>query len=62
MPIHHVTYAMPKCKKCTKEIYTYATKKLPHTNSRNHQLLKGRQKGLDTTGKTTRKHKPTSSP
>jgi hypothetical protein len=24
-----------QCKKCTKESYTYATKELPHTNSRN---------------------------
>jgi hypothetical protein len=45
---------MPKCKKCTKEIYTYATKKLRHTKLTNHRLLEGRQKGLDTTGKTTR--------
>jgi hypothetical protein len=35
MPIHHVTYAIPNAKKCIKESYTYATKKLPHTNSRN---------------------------
>jgi hypothetical protein len=39
-----------KCKKCTKESYTYATKELPHTKLTNHRLLEGRQKGLDTTG------------
>jgi hypothetical protein len=59
-----------KCKKCTKESYTYATKELPHTNSRkqthtklpqtkltNHWLLKGRKKGLDTTGKREKERK-----
>jgi hypothetical protein len=29
-----------KCKKCTKESYTYATKELPHTNSRNQTNTK----------------------
>jgi hypothetical protein len=51
-----------KCKKCTKESYTYASKELPHTNLTNDWLLEGRQKGLDTTSKRARKHKPTSSP
>jgi hypothetical protein len=46
-----------KCKKCTKESYTYATKDLPHTKLTNDQLLEGRQKGLDTTGKRVKKHK-----
>jgi hypothetical protein len=46
-----------KCKKRTKESYTYATKKLPHTKLKNHRLLEGRQKGLDTTGKTAKEHK-----
>jgi hypothetical protein len=60
MPIHHVTYA--KCKKCTKESYTYATKELPHTKLTNDQLLEGRQKGLDTAVKEQRSIRPTSSP
>jgi hypothetical protein len=51
-----------KCKKCSKESYTYATKELPHTKLINDRLLEGRKKGLDTTGKRARKHKPTSSP
>jgi hypothetical protein len=51
-----------KCKKCIKESYTYATKELPHTKLTNNRLFKGRQKGLDATGKRARKHKPTSSP
>jgi hypothetical protein len=46
-----------KCKKCTKENYTYATKELPHTKLTNHRLLEGRQKGLDTTGKRAKEHK-----
>jgi hypothetical protein len=29
-----------KCKKCIKESYTYATKELPHTNSRNQTNTK----------------------
>jgi hypothetical protein len=33
-----------KCKKCTIESYTYATKELPHTKLTNHRLLEGRQK------------------
>jgi hypothetical protein len=49
--------------------YTYATKELHqqlkkptiHTKLTNHRLLEGRQKGLDTTSKRPRKHKPTSS-
>jgi hypothetical protein len=57
MPIHHVTYAMPNAKKCTKESYTYSTKELPHTKLTNDRLLEGRQKGLDTTSKRARKHK-----
>jgi hypothetical protein len=57
MPIHHVTYAMPNAKKCTKESYTYSTKELPHTKLTNDRLLEGRQKGLNTTGKRARKHK-----
>jgi hypothetical protein len=36
-----------KCKKCTKESYTYAT----------NRLLEGRQNGLDTTGKRAKEHK-----
>jgi hypothetical protein len=40
-----------KYKKCTKESYTYATKELPHTKLTNDRLLKGGQKGLNTTGK-----------
>jgi hypothetical protein len=46
-----------KCKKCTKESYTYATKELPHTKLTNDRLLEGRQKGLDTTGKRAKEHK-----
>jgi hypothetical protein len=37
--------------------YTYATKDLPHTKLTNNQLLKGRQKGLDTTGKRAKERK-----
>jgi hypothetical protein len=37
--------------------YTYATKELPHTKLTNDQLLEGRQKGLDTTGKRAKEHK-----
>jgi hypothetical protein len=51
-----------KCKKCTKESYTYATKELPHTKLTNNWLLEGRQKGLDTTGKRAKSTKLTSSP
>jgi hypothetical protein len=43
--------------KCTKESYTYATKVLPHTKLTNHRNLKGRQKGLGTTGKRATEHK-----
>ena len=46
-----------KCKKCTKESYTYATKELPHTKLTNDRLLEGRQKGLDTTGKRAKENK-----
>ena len=46
-----------KCKKCTKESYTYATKELPHTKLTNDRLLEGRQKGLDTTGKRVKENK-----
>jgi hypothetical protein len=46
-----------KCKKCTKESYTYATKELPLIKLTNDRLLEGRQKGLDTTGKRAKKHK-----
>jgi hypothetical protein len=46
-----------KCKKCTKECYTYATKELPHTKLTNHWLLEGRQKWLDTTSKRAKEHK-----
>jgi hypothetical protein len=51
-----------KCKKCTKESYTYATKELPHTKLTNDRLIEGRQKGLDTIGKEQRSTKTTSSP
>jgi hypothetical protein len=44
-----------KCKKCTKESYTYATKELPHTKLTNNRLLGRRQKGLNTTGKRAKK-------
>jgi hypothetical protein len=37
--------------------YTYATKELPHTKLTNHQLLEGRQKGLDTAGKRAKERK-----
>jgi hypothetical protein len=47
-----------KCKKCTKESYTYATKELPHTKLTNNRHLEGRQKGFDATGKRAKKHKP----
>jgi hypothetical protein len=50
----YICYA--KCNKCIKESYTYATKELHHQLT-NHRLLKGRQKGLDTTGKRAKKHK-----
>ena len=46
-----------KCKKCTKESYTYATKELTHTKLTNDRLLEGRQKGLDTTGKRAKERK-----
>jgi hypothetical protein len=54
-----------KCKKCTKESYTYATKELhhqlkkptTHTKLTNDRLLEGRQKGLDITSKRAKKHK-----
>jgi hypothetical protein len=46
-----------KCKKCTKESDTYATKELPHTKLTNDWLLEGRQKGLDTTGKRAKEHR-----
>jgi hypothetical protein len=46
-----------KCKKCTKESYTYATKELPHAKLTNIRLLEGRQNGLDTTGKRAKEHK-----
>jgi hypothetical protein len=46
-----------KCKKCTKESYTYATKELPHTKLTNGRLLEGRQKGLDTTDKRAKESK-----
>jgi hypothetical protein len=46
-----------KCKKCTKESYTYATKELPHIKLTNDRLLEGRKKGLDTTDKRSKKHK-----
>jgi hypothetical protein len=43
--------------------YTCATKELAHTKLTNDRLLKGRQKGLDTTGKRAKKStKLTSSP
>jgi hypothetical protein len=45
-----------KCKKCTKESYTYATKELP-SKLTNHRLLEGKQKGLDTSGKRAKEHK-----
>jgi uncharacterized protein YggL (DUF469 family) len=60
-----------KCKKCTKESYTYATKELPHTNSRkpithtkltNDWLLEGRQKGSTPPTKEQKSTKLTSSP
>jgi hypothetical protein len=40
MPIHHVTNAMPIARNAQKESYTYAAKKLPHTQlkkSNTHQ-------------------------
>jgi hypothetical protein len=42
--------------------YTYATKELPHTKLRNHRLLEGRQKGLDTTGKRAKECKNSQAP
>jgi hypothetical protein len=51
-----------KCKKCTKESYTYATRELPHTKLTNHQLLRGRKKGFNTTNKRAKECKLTSSP
>jgi hypothetical protein len=42
--------------------YTYASKELPHTKLTHERLLEGRQKGVDTTDKRARKHKPTTSP
>jgi hypothetical protein len=38
--------------------YTYATKELPHTKLTNDWLLEGRQKGIDTTGKSKEAQKP----
>jgi hypothetical protein len=46
-----------KCKKCTKESYTYATKEFPHKKLTNDRLLEGRQKGLNTTGKRAKEPK-----
>jgi hypothetical protein len=40
-----------------KRNYTYATKEPPHTKLTNNRLLKGRQKGLDTTGKRAKERK-----
>jgi hypothetical protein len=51
-----------KCKKYTKESYTYASKELPHIKLTTDWLLEGSQKGLNTTSKRARKQKPTSSP
>jgi hypothetical protein len=52
-----------KCKKCTKESYTYATKELPHTKLTNDRLLEGRQKkGSTPPAKEQRSTKTTSSP
>jgi hypothetical protein len=48
-----------KCKKCTKESYTYATKELPHTKLTNDRLLKGRQKGSTPLAKEQRSTKLT---
>jgi hypothetical protein len=44
-------------KECIKERYIYATKELPHTKLTNDGLLKGRQKGLDTTEKRAKECK-----
>jgi hypothetical protein len=46
-----------KCKKCSKESYTYATKELPDTKLTNHRLLEGRQKGLTPPAKEQRSAK-----
>jgi hypothetical protein len=51
-----------KCKKSTKESCTYATKELPHTRLTNNQLLEGRQKGLDTTGKRAKEAQNSEAP
>jgi hypothetical protein len=51
-----------KCKKCTKESYTYATKELPHTKLTNDWLLEGGKKGSTPLAKEQRRAKLTSSP
>jgi hypothetical protein len=45
-----------KCKKCTKETI-HMLQRSSHTKLTNHRLLKGRQKGLDTTGKRAKEPK-----
>jgi hypothetical protein len=50
-----------KCKKCTKETYTYVTKELPHKTHK-PPAPRGEEKGLDTTGKEQRSTKLISSP
>jgi hypothetical protein len=51
-----------KCKKCTKESYTYAIKELPHTNLTNNWLLEGRQKGSTPPAKEQRSTNPQAPP
>jgi hypothetical protein len=46
-----------KCKKCTKESYTYSTKDLPHKAHKAPAPRGEAKKGLDTTSKRAKKHK-----
>jgi hypothetical protein len=56
MPIHHVTYAMPNARNAQRKAI-HMLERSSHTKLTNHQLLEGRQKGLDTIGKRAKEHK-----
>jgi hypothetical protein len=56
MPIHHVTYAMPKARNAQRKAI-HMLQRSSHTKLTNHRLLEGRQNRLDTTGKRAKEHK-----
>jgi hypothetical protein len=56
MPIHNVTYAMSIARNAQRKAI-HMLQKSSHTKLTNHRLLKGRQKGLDTTDKRAKEHK-----